>query len=71
MTLTSTAVITFVLTYIFVKKKLASAGKQLIAAANTAVDPSSQADLKMQPNPSYGTSHKVTMDTNPAYESCK
>ena len=28
-------------------------------------------DLELQPNPAYGTSHKVTMDTNPAYESCK
>ena len=28
-------------------------------------------DFELQQNPSYGTSHKVTMDTNPAYESCK
>ena len=28
-------------------------------------------DLELQPNPAYGTSHKVIMDTNPAYESCK
>ena len=27
-------------------------------------------DLKLQPNPAYGTSHKVIMDTNPGYESC-
>ena len=28
-------------------------------------------DLELQPNPAYGTSHNVVMDTNPAYESCK
>ena len=28
-------------------------------------------DLEMQKNPAYGLSHKVAMDTNPAYESCK
>ena len=28
-------------------------------------------ELELQPNPAYGTSHKVIMDTNPAYESCK
>ena len=28
-------------------------------------------DLELQPNPAYGSSHKVIMDTNPAYESCK
>ena len=28
-------------------------------------------DVELQPNPAYGTGHKVIMDTNPAYESCK
>ena len=28
-------------------------------------------DVELQPNPAYGTSHKVIMDTNPAYEICK
>ena len=28
-------------------------------------------DLELQPNPAYGTSDKVIMDTNPAYESYK
>ena len=28
-------------------------------------------NLELQLNPAYGTSHKVIMDTNPAYESCK
>ena len=28
-------------------------------------------DMELQPNPAYGTSHKVIIDTNPAYESYK
>ena len=28
-------------------------------------------DLELQPNPAYGTSHKVIMNNNPAYKSCK
>ena len=28
-------------------------------------------DLELQPNPAYGTSNNVVMDTNPAYESYK
>ena len=28
-------------------------------------------DLELQPNPAYGTSKNVVMDTNPAYESYK
>ena len=39
------------------------------------VDPSKKTitkdDLELQPNPAYGTSDKVTMDTYPAYESYK
>ena len=39
------------------------------------VGPSNQTitknDLELQPNPAYGTNHKIIMDTNPAYESCK
>ena len=37
------------------------------------VGPSSKTDtkddLELQPNPAYGSSDKVIMDTNPAYES--
>ena len=32
---------------------------------------SNKANVQLQPNPAYGTSDKVIMDTNPAYESCK
>ena len=74
LTLMSTAVITFVLTYIFVKKKLASVGKQPIVAANTTVGPSSQANLEVQPNPAYSTTvgpfrnkTALEMQPNPAY----
>ena len=28
-------------------------------------------DLGLEPNPAYGISHKVIMDTDPAYENCK
>ena len=28
-------------------------------------------DLELQPNPAYGASNNVVMDTNPAYESYK
>ena len=28
-------------------------------------------DVELQPHPAYGTSHEVTMDTNPAYNSYK
>ena len=28
-------------------------------------------DMELQQNPAYGTSGKVVMDDNPAYESCK
>ena len=28
-------------------------------------------DLQLQPNPAYGLSHRVVIDANPAYESCK
>ena len=31
----------------------------------------SKNDIELQPNPAYGTSHQVIMDTNPAYASCK
>ena len=83
-TLISASVITFAVTYIFVKKRLASiqqgtTGKHPMATIDTVVyetvGPSRQTitkmDLELQPNPAYGTSHEVTMDANPVYESCK
>ena len=79
-TLIVTAVITFTVTYICVKckfKKLLQDLKdnqQNKAAFYESVGPSSQTitkDMALQPNPAYGTSQKVVMDTNPAYESSK
>jgi len=80
-TLIVTAIITFVVTYTCVKKKLTgitqhTSGRQPAntIAYDTIVSPSQTSDkggLEMQPNPAYGTSHKVVMDANPAYESYK
>ena len=81
MTLTATAIVTFIVTYICcVKKKF----EDVINLNNQSpqekvlyeqISSTSQAviknDLEIQPNPAYGTSHEVIMDTNPAYESCK
>ena len=83
-TLIATAIITFLVTYIFIKKKFTditqdTTGKQPIATTNAIVydtvdlpgKKSDEVGLELQPNPAYGTSHKVIMDTNPVYESCK
>ena len=40
---------------------------QVISSSHTVT----KDDMELQPNPAYGTSDKVIMDTNPAYESCK
>ena len=77
---------TFIVVYIFVKNKFASTAKDTTSkqqqqpAATTAtviydtVGPPNQktakADMEII-NPAYNKSHKVNMNTNPAYESCK
>ena len=84
LTLTVTAIITFIVTCICVKRTLdkgrtdypkqQSPGPQEKVLYEQVCLPSqtvTKNDLELQPNPAYGTSHKVTMDTNPAYESCK
>ena len=80
---TVTAIITFIVAYICVKRTFKKAynaynlNKQSPkdqAVYEQVCPPShivAKNDLELQPNPAYGTSHKVTMDTNPAYESCK
>ena len=80
-TLIVTAVIASVVTYTCVKRKFSqyTNGKQTVATTNglvydTVGEPnlkSKEADLELQQNPAYDTSHKMIMDTNPAYESCK
>ena len=79
LTLIIATVITSIITYICVKRKfekiLHKNEKQNKAVFYEQVGPSNKTvtknDLELQPNPAYGTSYKVTMDTNPAYESCK
>ena len=84
LTLTVTAIITFIVAYVCVKRTLDKAnshnpkqqspGPQEKVVYEQVCLPShtvTKNDLELQPNPAYGTSHKVTMDTNPAYESCK
>ena len=81
LTLIIATVITSIITYICVKRKFEKIlqdyknEQQNKAVFYEQVGPSdktiSKNDLELQPNPAYGTSHKVTMDTNPAYESCK
>ena len=82
---TITVMITFVVTYLCVKRTLGKANKtanltdqspgpqetllyeQVSVPSHTVI----KNDLELQANPAYGTIHKVVMDTNPAYESCK
>ena len=84
LTLTVTAIITFIVAYVCVKRsfnkasnlnsKQQSPGPQEKVLYEQVCLPShtvTKNDLELQPNPAYGTSHKLTMDINPAYESCK
>ena len=86
LTLTVTAIITFIATYICIKRSLDKTNthnlKQQLPGPQEKVLPVyeqvclpshtvTKNDLELQPNPAYATSHKVIMDTNPAYESCK
>ena len=85
LTLTITAIITFIVTYVCVKRTFKKADthdhnkqspqeKIVYEEVCPHTAPShtvTKNDLELQPNPAYGTSHKLTMDTNPAYESYK
>ena len=80
-TLTATAIVTFIVTYICcVKKQYESPNNNQLQSPQEKVLyeqvclPShtvTKNDVELQPNPAYGTSDKVIMDTNPAYGSCK
>ena len=80
-TLTATAIVTFIVTYICcVKKQYESPNNNQLQSPQEKVLyeqvclPShtvTKNDVELQPNPAYGTSDQVIMDTNPAYESCK
>ena len=80
LTLTTTAIVTFIVTYICVKRKFANIynpndqspqEKVLYEPVGPSSHTISKNDFELQPNPAYGTSHEVIMDTNPTYESCK
>ena len=80
---TATAIITFIVAYVCVKRTFEKANnthnlndpmpqekvlyEQVCIPSKTVT----KNDLELQPNPAYGTSSKVVMDINPAYESCK
>ena len=77
---TATAIITFIVAYVCVKRTFEKANnthnpndpmpqekvlyEQVCIPSKTVT----KNDLELQPNPAYGTSHEVVMNTNPAYE---
>ena len=79
---TATAIFTFIVAYVCVKRIFEKANnthnlnkpmpqekelyEQVCIPSNITKN-----DLELQPNPAYGTSDKVITDTNPAYETCK
>ena len=79
LTLIIATIITAIITYICVKRKFERIiqdfknKEQNKTVLYEQVGPSNQTitkdDLELQPNPAYGTSHKLIMDINPAYES--
>ena len=80
LTLTLSVVITFIVTYMIVKRKYEKGsqdtiGKHPIVSTDKVlyepVSPPSNTANDMEKNPAYGTSGKVIMDNNPAYESYK
>ena len=82
LTLIIDTIITFIVTYICVKRRFEKIlqdhlkdKKQNKTVLYEQIFPPGQTvtknDVELQPNPAYGTSHEVTMDTNPAYESYK
>ena len=77
-TLIIATVITANITYICVKRKFERIFKdkeQSKTVLYEQIGPSNRtitkSDVELQPNPAYGVSREVIMDTNPAYESCK
>ena len=82
---TATAIITFIVAYVCVKRKFEKAKvinthnpisvsppeKVLYELVGPPTHTATKNDLEMQKNPAYDLSPKVTLDTNPAYESYK
>jgi len=73
-TLTVSVIITFV-TFVIVKKKFEKIYKttyhptQQMPVYET-VSTITKSDMKLEANPAYGTSDRVAMNDNPAYQSC-
>ena len=77
---TATAIITFIVTYFCVKRGPVNANPQCKSPQEKMLyeqvkSPSHSSickdDLELKSNPSYGPSYEVMEDTNAAYESCK
>ena len=77
---TVSTVITFVVTYVCVKRKFESKNEHTHQSTEEEVfyeqvsSPTSiitKNNLELQPNPAYGVSYKVNMDSNPAFQNCK
>ena len=80
LTLTATAIITFIITYLCIKKSFEKAQKANNPSPQEKVvyeqvglprHTVTKDDLELQPNPAYGTSHRMIVDNNPVYDSCK
>ena len=80
LTLTATAIITFVVTYLCVKKpseknknpsnKLPQE-KVIYEQVGLPRHTVTEDDVELQPNPTYGTGHRMIVDSNPTCESYK
>ena len=77
---TATAIITFIIIYFCVKRGSVNANpqykspreKMLYGQVNSPSHTSiCKDDLELKSNPAYGPSYEVMEDTNAAYESCK
>jgi len=75
-TLTVSVIITFLITFVIVKKKFEKIYKTTYQPAQQipvyeTVSTITKSDMKLEANPAYGTSDRVAMNDNPAYQSCK
>jgi len=76
-TLTVSVVITFLVTFVIVKRKFKKIDKtthqpiQQMPTYETVSTPAiTKSGVKLEANPAYGTSDRVVMNDNPAYQSC-
>ena len=79
LTLSVTAIITFIIAYFCVKRRFVNPKSQYLSPqeevlceqANSPNHIISKDDLELQPDPAYGTGHEVIKVTNAVYENCK